>query len=106
MEMAKWIKNEVGKETPWHITRFFPHYKLKNLLPTPIEDLESIYLLAREAGLEYVYLGNVPGHAYENTYCSKCNNLLIERYNYKVLSNFIINNNCRYCNYKIFGRFN
>lgn len=105
IEMAKWIKDVIGKETPWHITRFFPSYKLKYLPATPIDLLVSIYNIGKENGLDYVYLGNVAGHPYENTYCPNCNNLIIERFNYTILCNYIKNGKCTYCNYKIYGCF-
>lgn len=105
IEMIKWIKGVIGKETPWHITRFFPAYKLNSLPATPIDLLISIYNTGKENDLDYVYLGNVVGHKYENTYCPNCNNILIERFNYKILCNFIKNGKCNYCNYKIYGCF-
>jgi len=78
-EMAKWICDHLGPETPWHVTRFVPHLKLSHLHPTPVTTLERARETGLTAGLKYVYLGNVPGHPAENTYCPGCGNLLVER---------------------------
>jgi len=60
--IAKWIKNELGPETPWHVTRFIPYLEYSHLYPTPIETLEKAKSIGLEEGLQYVYLGNVPGY--------------------------------------------
>jgi pyruvate formate lyase activating enzyme len=77
--LVRWIVREVGADTPWHITRFFPHHQWTGYPPTPIETLEGIYRMARQEGLTYPYLGNVPGHPYENTVCPLCGELLVDR---------------------------
>lgn len=79
-DIASWIKNALGPDTPWHVTRFYPHLELSHLSPTPISVLERAYSIGKEEGLWYVYLGNVPGHKGENTYCHMCGELLVERY--------------------------
>jgi len=71
-------------DTPLHFTRYYPAYKATSP-PTPIETLERAYRMAKEAGVRYVYLGNVPGHPLENTYCHQCGSLLIKRYSFTVL---------------------
>jgi len=63
--MAQWIINQLGSETPWHITRFIPHFKLSHLTYTPISKLEKVRQIGMDKGLRYVYLGNVPGHSAE-----------------------------------------
>jgi pyruvate formate lyase activating enzyme len=78
-KLCKWIVNNLGPETPLHLLQFFPTFKVLNLPRTPIETMEKSYKVAKEEGLKYVFLGNVHGHKYENTYCPKCENLLIER---------------------------
>jgi len=78
-KLCKWIINNLGPETPFHILQFFSTYKLLDLPRTPIKTLEKAYKIAKDEGLKYVFLGNVHGHKYENTYCSKCGNLIIER---------------------------
>lgn len=81
---AKWIYENLGCETPWHITRFFPYLELKHLPPTPIETLERAQGIGQKAGLKFVYLGNIGGHPGENTMCPRCGNLVIERTGYTV----------------------
>ncbi|HIE41284.1 MAG TPA: AmmeMemoRadiSam system radical SAM enzyme [Candidatus Aenigmarchaeota archaeon] len=99
--LTNWIKDYLGKETPLHLSRFFPHYKLLNIEPTPITTLKKLYRIAKE-NLDYVYIGNIFESEYENTYCSKCKNLVIKRIDYKVeFKNF----RCENCGSKIAGIF-
>ncbi|NHV45270.1 MAG: radical SAM protein [Candidatus Verstraetearchaeota archaeon] len=92
---------EVGIDTPIHFTRYFPAYKFENP-PTKIEKLEFAYKLAKKMGILYPYIGNVPGHDYENTYCPNCNELLIKRYGYRVIKYKLLENNkCPKCGFKI-----
>ncbi|WP_297058362.1 AmmeMemoRadiSam system radical SAM enzyme [Thermosulfurimonas sp.] len=88
-EIAAFIRDELGPETPWHVTRFYPTYRLLTRPPTPVEILQRAYSLGREAGLKYVYTGNIPGDKGENTYCWSCGRLLIERYGFRILKNEI-----------------
>jgi pyruvate formate lyase activating enzyme len=83
-EMATWIKDNIGQDTPFHLLRFHPDYKMTTTPATTVEEMERAYMTARNAGLHYVYLGNVPGHPSENTYCPKCNELLIKRYSFEI----------------------
>jgi len=83
-ELAIWIRDGIGKDTPFHLLRFHPDYQLSSIPATPIETLEKAYVTAKEAGLNYVYIGNVPGHASEHTYCPNCNEVLIKRYSFAV----------------------
>ncbi|MEW6684702.1 MAG: AmmeMemoRadiSam system radical SAM enzyme [Candidatus Edwardsbacteria bacterium] len=99
--IAGWIFENLGKETPWHVTRFVPHLKLSYIPSTPVEILEKAREIGIKAGLEFIYLGNVPGHPAENTYCPKCKNLLIERFNYQILKYQNKNGKCAYCGRKI-----
>jgi pyruvate formate lyase activating enzyme len=82
--LAKWIRDNVGKDTPFHLLRFHPDYQLTTIPSTSIESLEKAYMAAKNAGLNYVYIGNVPGHPSENTYCPNCNELLIKRYSFEI----------------------
>ena len=84
-ELASWIKENLGEDTPFHLLRFHPDYRLNDIPSTEIRTLEKAYEVAKEAGLNYVYLGNVPGHRYENTYCPNCNELLIKRFGFDIL---------------------
>jgi len=83
-ELSVWIKDALGKDTPFHLLRFHPDYKLTTMAATPVETLEKAYMTAKEAGLNYVYIGNVPGHPSESTYCPSCNELLIKRYGFEI----------------------
>ena len=95
--IAEWIFNNLGDDTPWHLTRFIPHLELSDVPLTPVETLERGRKIGLGAGLKFVYLGNVPGHRYENTYCPGCGELLIERFNYSILAYQIEDSQCRYC---------
>ncbi len=103
--IATWIKDTLGPETPWHVTRFYPHLQLAHLPPTPIEKLEAARTIGTEAGLWYVYLGNVPGHPWENTYCHSCGELLIERRALDILANRVQGGTCPTCAERIPGTF-
>ena len=104
-EMAKWIKEELSKDTPWHVTRFFPHLDLSYLKPTPIKKLEKIREIGLNEGLQYVYLGNVPDHPGENTYCPNCGELLIQRSVFDRKKFGLIDNKCPKCKTVISGKF-
>ena len=104
-EMAHWIVVQVGPDTPWHVTRFVPHLKLSHLKYTPISKLEQARQIGIDEGLRYVYLGNVPAHFAENTYCPQCGELLIERMNYQILKYELRGNKCVFCNQTIAGYF-
>jgi len=95
-EMCLWIRRELGADTPIHFSRFYPLYKLKNLPPTPVSTLDKAREAALSAGLEYVYVGNIPGHAGENTFCPKCKKMIIQRTGYMVGEINLKNGKCRY----------
>ena len=94
----------VGEEVPLHFTRYFPAY-LFDKPPTRIEKLEKAAEIARREGVKFVYIGNVPGHRLENTFCPKCGKLLIKRYSYRVLENNVKGGKCFNCGEKIYGVF-
>lgn len=75
---------ETGRDIPWHISRFSPRYHMEDTPPTPLETLRRAHEIGKEAGIRYVYLGNVLGDPTENTYCYNCNELLIERSGFSV----------------------
>ncbi|NWG03446.1 MAG: AmmeMemoRadiSam system radical SAM enzyme [Syntrophaceae bacterium] len=102
-EMCTWIKKELGSDTPIHFSRFYPLYKLKTLPPTPVSTLEKAREAALSAGLEYVYIGNIPGHAAENTFCPKCKKMIIQRTGYMVGEIHLKEGKCRYCGKPIPG---
>ena len=100
--MARWIVENLGPETPFHLLRFHPDYKLRHLPHTPVETLEKLAKAAKEEGLEYVYIGNVWGHPLEHTYCPRCGYKVIERYGFTILSYRLTKDNrCPRCGYKI-----
>lgn len=101
--MCLWIKENLGKYTPLHFSRFHPSYKLKNLPPTPLKTLEQAHRIAKDVGLEHVTIGNVPGHKYNSTFCPKCEKRLIHRIHFRVLSNNIEDGKCKFCGYPIPG---
>jgi pyruvate formate lyase activating enzyme len=78
---------DVGVEIPLHFTRFYPHYNMNQVPPTPVETLEKAQKLAMEAGMKYVYVGNVPGSDGENTHCPECRELLIKRDGFQIVAN-------------------
>jgi len=85
--MAQWIRNELGEDTPLHFSRFRPMYRMRNLPPTPQDILERAREEALDAGLHYVYIGNVYGHEAESTYCPHDGALLLRRVGYRVVEN-------------------
>ncbi|MFC1709131.1 AmmeMemoRadiSam system radical SAM enzyme [Candidatus Omnitrophota bacterium] len=101
--MCYWIKDNLGKETPLHFSRFTPTYKLTNLPHTPIEALEKSYAIAKNCGLDYVTIGNVPGHEYNSTFCPNCSKNIIYRRHFTVLENNLSNGECKFCNFPIPG---
>lgn len=102
-KMCNWIFSELGADVPVHFSRFYPMYLLKNLPPTPVSTLERARDIAIDSGIKYVYIGNVPRHHGENTYCPKCRKMLIHRMGYTILSNEIVGGKCKFCNEKIAG---
>ena len=103
--IASWIRGELGSDTPWHITRFFPHLNLSHLEPTYIDIMERGQQIAHEEGLHYVYLGNLPGSPGENTYCHHCGRLLVRRQGFDIMEYNLQEGKCSYCNAIIPGRF-
>jgi pyruvate formate lyase activating enzyme len=101
-EMCLWIIENAGPDVPIHFSRFFPHYKLKNLPPTPVRTLVDVYRTARDAGMRYVYIGNMRSRA-ESTFCHSCGVLLIRRVGYHVPENRLKQGRCPDCNTSIPG---
>lgn len=99
-DIAKFIKNKLGAETPWHISRFYPAYKMLNLSPTPPEIIHKAAEIGKKIGLKYVYTGNLPGDRGENTYCPKCGELVIQRIGYEI-SRFDKQGKCPKCEEKL-----
>ena len=102
-ELVKFVRDELGPETPWHVSRFYPQFRMLDRPRTPVETLERAYEIGKEEGLYFIYVGNVPGHDKENTYCPKCEALLIERYGFSVLQNRLKDGACPFCGFEIAG---
>ncbi|NLA24272.1 MAG: AmmeMemoRadiSam system radical SAM enzyme [Bacteroidales bacterium] len=101
-EMCKWLVDNGFEDVPLHFSRFFPAYKLQNLAPTPEQALLDAYKIAKDAGIKYVYLGNVQNIAQETT-CHKCGHKLIDRKTYTTKLDNKFSGTCPNCKTKIPG---
>ncbi len=101
--LAQFIKNDLGPETPWHISRFHPTYKLTDRSSTPVQTLEMARDIGLKSGLKYVYTGNVPGDSGESTFCYRCGQMVIERWGFQVRKLRMENGRCRHCGAEIDG---
>jgi len=100
--LVRWIVGNLGPDVPFHLLRFHPEYKLTDVPSTPLQILEKAWQVAKEEGLHYAYLGNVPGHRYENTYCPGCGATLIERFGFEITRwRLTADNTCPECGYAI-----
>jgi len=96
-QVCRWVRDNVGASVPLHFSRFFPYYQLTNLPPTPVDTLKRCYETGREAGLKYVYVGNIPDTEMASTYCPNCHRCLVARRNFEVTANEIRGGKCRFC---------
>jgi pyruvate formate lyase activating enzyme len=101
--LAEWIMGEIGPDVPIHFTRFHPDYKLLNLPPTPVATLERAREIAMSKGIHYAFVGNVPGHEGNCTYCPKCKKVVIKRTGFFTTDVMLKNGRCENCNYEIAG---
>jgi pyruvate formate lyase activating enzyme len=101
--LAEFIAQKLSPDVPWHISRFYPQYKLNHASPTATEILQRAYDIGRAAGLRYVYVGNLPGNRAESTWCHRCGTLLIERMGYRIRANHIADYRCPKCQADIAG---
>ena len=101
--LARWIKTNLGVDVPLHFTQFHPEYLLKNLPITPVPTLERAKAIADAEGLHYVYIGNVPGHPAQNTYCPNCRRTLVERVGFTASNILIRKDSCPFCRTPIPG---
>jgi pyruvate formate lyase activating enzyme len=102
-KFVRWVKANLGADTPIHFDRFWPSYKVKNLPQTPIAILEAARAMAVAEGIRYPYIGNLPGHAGANTVCPKCSKTVIRRVAFHVIENNVQAGACKYCGYKLAG---
>ena len=103
-EIAQFIKS-VDADMPWHVTRFHPTFKMTDRPATPVETLRRARNIGLEAGLTYVYEGNVPGEGGENTYCPNCGGLVIQRFGFQCDQKNLAHGTCRSCGTKLAGIF-
>ncbi len=96
-DIARWIKSELGELTPWHVTRFYPQHDMTDLPPTPISTLEHAVEIGREAGLRFIYIGNVAGHNGEHTVCYSCGNVIVRRFGYQTEVVGLNGSRCKFC---------
>jgi len=104
--LIDWISGEIGPDVPLHFTRFHPDYRMLNLPPTPVATLDRFRDQAMEKGLHYVYVGNVPGHEGNNTFCPRCGKIIIKRSSFFVEEINMKNGCCGFCGEKINGVWN
>jgi len=102
-QLCAWVKTNVGAEVPLHFSRFHPEYQMKKLPPTPYETLERCRKTAKQAGLSFVYLGNVPSEAAVTTYCPRCGKPVVRRSGFQVQEIKLRNGCCAYCTRAIPG---
>jgi pyruvate formate lyase activating enzyme len=103
---AQFVAQQLGPETPWHISRFFPAYKMTDIPPTPLATLQFARQIGLEEGLQYVYIGNIPNDNSQDTFCSKCGHPLIQRQGYWIAKNEIQDGRCPHCGSSIAGIWN
>jgi pyruvate formate lyase activating enzyme len=103
--LASFLVDALGAETPWHLSRFHPTYQMTDRPRTPVETLKIARQVGLDAGLKYVYIGNVPGSGAENTYCPSCGNSVINRFHFNTRVSLIDGNHCAYCHEAIDGIF-
>jgi pyruvate formate lyase activating enzyme len=102
-ELAKWVVGEVGPDVPIHFTRFHPDYQMTHLPPTPVATLERARDIAMQQGVHYAFVGNVPGHPGNHTYCASCGKVVIERRGFFVSGQHIKEGRCEFCKKEIPG---
>ena len=101
-KLSRFVYDELGPDTPIHFLRFHPDYKMMEFPWTPVETLEKHCEVAKQAGLKYVYIGNVPGHPLEHTYCPGCDAIAIRRYGFDITGWYLDKNNrCKKCGYQL-----
>lgn len=101
--MAAFIVEHLGEDTPWHVTGFYPTYRLTDIPPTPVETLLKAQQIGFDAGLNYVYIGNTHRDGGENTLCSSCGEIAIVRRGFEVVLNRVKNGHCLHCGNIIAG---
>lgn len=101
--VARYLFDELGPDVPWHVSRFYPQYRMTDTPPTPARTLELAWRIGRDAGLRYVYVGNVPDHDSESTRCPHCNTVVVERHGYRTHVAALRGGACTQCGAAIAG---
>jgi len=106
-DIAAWIRDELGELTPWHVTRFYPNHHMMHLPPTPLETIDRACEIGRNAGLKFIYAGNVPGHRSESTRCYNCGKVVVQRHGYETDAHGLDGSRCGNCgtelNFRVSG---
>jgi pyruvate formate lyase activating enzyme len=97
LQLATFIANDLGPETPWHVSRFHPTYQMTDRGPTPVETLMQARKIGISAGLKYVYTGNIPGQGGEDTRCPGCRETVVARRGFQIVHNRVRNGRCNSC---------
>ncbi|MDO9555760.1 MAG: radical SAM protein, partial [Atribacterota bacterium] len=104
-DIALFIRDNLGSETPWHISRFFPRYQMDASPPTPPETIDRARQIGLDAGLQFVYSGNLTGGSGESTFCPNCGKTVIGRFGFALTENKIQGGCCSFCGTKVAGVF-
>jgi pyruvate formate lyase activating enzyme len=105
-KMCEWLAENGFQDAPLHFSRFHPDHKLANLAPTPVETLYQARNIANQSGLNYVFIGNVPGKEGQDSHCPDCKKVVIERNGYTIINNNLNEGKCKYCGTGIAGVWN
>jgi pyruvate formate lyase activating enzyme len=105
-KLCRWIKANMGWETPIHFSRFHPHYQMRHLPPTPAETLKRARQIARASGLKHIYVGNILMKGASDTHCGSCGTRVIKRTGYRVLQNRVKGGKCPKCKKEVYGIWN
>ena len=102
-QLARWVRTNLGRETPLHFSQFYPRYKMRHLPPTSAKTLDMAREIGISEGLDYVYIGNILSEAGQTTYCPDCKGVLIKRSGYTILQNRLKDGRCPDCKKDIHG---
>ncbi len=103
--LARFIADDLGPDTPWHVSRFHPTHQMTDRGPTPPDTVEAAWQVGKDAGLDYVYVGNLPGSSHTHTFCPDCEARLVERQGYTIRNHMKESGVCPGCGTRISGIF-
>ena len=101
--LATFIHDALGPQTPWHISRFSPTFRLQDRPPTPLDRLELAHSVGVRVGLKHVYVGNVPGHPANSTSCPGCGCVCLDRSGFTITQDHLRSGTCSQCGQKLLG---